>query len=226
MNKTVIIVAGGSGSRMKSEIPKQFLLLNDKPILQHTIEKFYLYNSEIEIIVVLPQEHIEYWKSLCLQNNFEIKHKIVKGGQERFYSVKNAVDSIQKTDFVAIHDGVRPFVDLETIKICFETAFNLGNAIPAINSTNSVRIIDEKNTNSQIDRNKVKLIQTPQVFNFEILKNAYNQDYTKEFTDDASVVEKLGVKINLTDGKNTNIKITSPEDLIFGEIILKSSNKK
>jgi len=225
MKKVVIIVAGGSGSRMNTDKPKQFLILGNKPVLQHTIEKFYNYDSQIEIIVVLPENYISLWKNLCFENTFNIEHKIVTGGKERFFSVKNAIDILENVDLVAIHDGVRPFVSLSTINEAFETAKLKGNAIPVITAFDSVRI-SIAGGNKPLDRKIVKLVQTPQVFKFDLIKNAYNQTYVHEFTDDASVVEMLGEKINLTEGNRENIKITTPEDLIIGEAFLKKEIEK
>lgn len=220
MNKTVIIVAGGSGTRISSAQPKQFLKIGQKPVLQHTIQKFYDFDNNINIILVLPENYIEYWKQLCIENSFFIEHEIIKGGKERFFSVKNAVDIIENTDLVAIHDGVRPFVSQNTIKNAFKIASEKGNAISAITSIDSIRII-ENGENKSVNRNNIKIIQTPQVFKFDILKKAYNQNYNEIFTDDASVVEMLGEKINLIEGNKANIKITTSEDLLIGEMFLK-----
>jgi len=220
MNKAVIIVAGGSGLRMQADKPKQFINLGKLPILQHTIQKFYDFDNSIQIVLVLPETYIDFWKNICLENNFSLNYKIVKGGEERFYSVKNALDILQNIDLVAIHDGVRPFVSFKTIETAFEIANQKGNAIPCISAFDSVRLL-ENNTNKPIDRNNIKIIQTPQVFKFNILKQAYNQSFNKSFTDDASVVEQFGETINLTDGNRTNIKITTNEDLIIAEAFLK-----
>jgi len=219
MKKAVIIVAGGSGLRMQTDMPKQFISLGTKPILQHTIQKFYDFDNTIKIILVLPEIYIDFWKQLCKENNFSIDSEIVKGGSERFYSVKNAIDILQDIDLVAIHDGVRPFVTNQTIETAFEIANQKGNAIPCISAFDSVRLI-ENNTNKPINRNNIKIIQTPQVFKFEILKKAYNQQYNSNFTDDASVVEQFGESINLTEGNRTNIKITTSEDLTIAQAFL------
>ncbi len=220
MNNVVIIVAGGSGLRMKTEIPKQFMILGNKPVLQHTIEKFYFFNKNIKIILVLPENHIEYWKKICMEYSFSIGHQIVTGGKERFFSVKNAVDTIKNADLVAIHDGVRPCVALTTIENTFKSAAFYGNAIPSVSAIDSVRI-EKDLQNFPVDRKTVKLIQTPQIFKFEILKKAYNQPYNEFFTDDASVVEKLGEKIHLVEGNRSNLKITTVEDFETAKLFLK-----
>ncbi|RLD82834.1 MAG: 2-C-methyl-D-erythritol 4-phosphate cytidylyltransferase [Bacteroidetes bacterium] len=216
---TVIIVAGGSGNRFKSEIPKQFIELNEKPILMHSIIAFYKYHNNIEIIVVLPKPQIDYWHSLCKKHNFNIKHRVVNGGKTRFESVKNGLYTIkQSQNLIAIHDGVRPLVNQNTIERCFKEAEISGNAIPTILPVDSVRQIS-KDTNISIDRSKLSLIQTPQVFKIDILKKAYKQKYKESFTDDASVIEEMGEKINLVEGNRENIKITNSIDLVMAEAL-------
>jgi 2-C-methyl-D-erythritol 4-phosphate cytidylyltransferase len=213
MKKHVIIVAGGSGKRMGTDIPKQFLLLKGKPILMHTIERFSKFDSEINIVVVLPEQQIDYWNSLVKDHRFNIEHKLVKGGEERFYSVKNGLESIYEKDgIVAIHDGVRPCVSNQTIATCFREAEEKGNAIPYADITESIRYVD-KSSSYIVDRSKYKTIQTPQVFDLLKIKNAYKTEFKKEFTDDASVFEEVGYDINLVLGNNENIKITTPFDL-------------
>jgi 2-C-methyl-D-erythritol 4-phosphate cytidylyltransferase len=223
MKKVVIIVAGGRGKRMKSDIPKQFLPIFGFPILMHTIKKFYRHDSSIKIIIVLPKTQIKTWKKLCRDYKFKLGHDIVKGGITRFHSVKNGVSKIRGKDWiVAIHDGVRPLVSLETIKRCFKKAASSGNAIPAIEIPESLRII-EKGRNFPADRGRYMLIQTPQIFQLKLLKEAFKQDYKTEFTDDAGVVESMGHKINLVDGNKENIKITTPSDLLVAESYLKKT---
>ncbi len=218
----VIIVAGGSGKRFKSKIPKQFLELSGKAILMQTIEVFFNYDTSLQIILVLPEQHIEYWKNLCKKYNFKINHKIVLGGNTRFHSVKNALDTIPVSDnLVAIHDGVRPLVSTATIERCFAKAKKTGNAIPAIPPHDSVRLIN-KNTNRIINRSSLLLIQTPQVFRIDKLKQAYSQDYREIFTDDASVLETFGEKIYLVEGNRENIKITSNIDLVIAKALIKN----
>lgn len=216
---SVIIVAGGSGSRFKSEIPKQFIELNGKPILMHSITAFYKYQENIEIIVVLPEHQVDYWHSLCKKHNFKIKHKVENGGKTRFESVKNGLDTVKNSqNLIAIHDGVRPLVSENTIERCFREAEISGNAIPAILSVDSVRQVSIE-TNFPIDRSKLRLIQTPQVFKIDILKKAYRQKYKNSFTDDASVVEAMCEKINLVEGNRENIKITNKIDLVIAKAL-------
>ena len=216
----VIIVAGGSGRRMVAEIPKQFLLLNGKPVLMHTCETFYSFDPSLSLIIVLPAEHIATWETLCNTHSFTIPHRIVEGGPERFYSVRNALRTIHPDEsLVAIHDGVRPLVSHETIQTAFDAALNYGNAIPVIPVIESVR--EQTSTeNHIIDRSKLQLIQTPQVFKSSLICKAYEQDYSSTYTDDASVLEKMGEKIVLTKGNPENIKITRSIDLIIAEALI------
>ena len=223
MKKNVIIVAGGRGKRMRSEIPKQFLPLYGFPILMHTLKKFYRYDNSIRIILALPKIQIRVWKKFCRDYKFDYKHDIVQGGITRFHSVKNGLSKIKGKDHVvAIHDGVRPLVSLETIRRCFKKAESSGNAVPTTDIPESIRKI-EKGNNYPVDRSKHKLIQTPQIFHSNMLFEAYKQDYKSEFTDDASVVESLGYSINLVKGNRENIKITTPSDLLIAESYLKST---
>lgn len=219
MDNAVIIVAGGSGKRMLSDLPKQFLLLGDKPILMHTIESFYQFDNEIEIVVVLPEEHIKYWKELCSSYQFSINHTTVIGGKERFYSVKNGLSSIKSSGIIGVHDGVRPFVDVSLLNECYTSARNKGNAIPCIEIHESIRILKNNDSSSIVDRNKYRLVQTPQCFKADLLIQAYQQAYNPSFTDDSSVVESNGIDIYLVPGSKQNIKITSPTDLIVAEAL-------
>lgn len=219
-----IIVAGGSGCRMGSSIPKQFLSIEGLPILMHTITRFMQFDPKIKVIVVLPESQIDYWEGLCVQHNFSAAKniKVVRGGENRFSSVKNGLAAIEGNDgLVAIHDGVRPFVSIETIKRCFNMASQKGNAIPVIPINDSLRMVDGT-TNKAVDRNAFVSIQTPQVFAVKDIKRAYSVDFDSAFTDDASVFEKMGKNINLVDGNIENIKITHQIDLLIAEAILKS----
>jgi 2-C-methyl-D-erythritol 4-phosphate cytidylyltransferase len=221
MKKYALIVAGGAGTRMGKDIPKQFLHLAGRPILMHTIEKFYSYDTGIEIIVVLGASHISYWESMIDEIGFDIPHKTTVGGAERFHSVKNGLLLVSSPSLVAIHDAVRPLVSVETIKRCFEAAAIYGNAIPAISPSDSLRILTEKG-NRPLNRELIKLIQTPQVFDSELILKAYKQEYSPAFTDDASVLEKAGEKILLVEGNPQNIKITTSIDLIVAGELLSS----
>ncbi len=219
MDLYVVIVAGGSGKRMGADIPKQFLNLAGRPVLMHTIERFKSFNDAIEIITVLPENQLRYWVDLQKKHSFDVPHTLVKGGLHRFISVKNGLKFVNTPSLVAIHDGVRPFVTVDTIKRCFETAEKLGNAIPAVSPSDSLRMLTDKGS-MPLNRMHVKQIQTPQVFNAELIKKAYLQEYITEFTDDATVLEKTGEKINMVDGNRENIKITNPEDLLISSALL------
>jgi len=221
MKLYALIVAGGTGERMMSEIPKQFIEIAGKPILMHTIEIFKQFDNSIDIITVLPENQLRYWNELQLKHSFNISQTIVRGGKTRYHSVKNGLEFIDEPGLVAIHDGVRPFVSIETIKRCFETAEKLGNAIPVISPSDSVRMITEKG-NEAVDRDRIKFVQTPQVFRTELIQKAYRQDYLPEFTDDAMVLEKTGEKINMVDGNRENIKITNPGDLIIAQSLFQT----
>jgi 2-C-methyl-D-erythritol 4-phosphate cytidylyltransferase len=214
MKQYAIIVAGGSGKRMNSNLPKQFLKINNKVILMESIRVFYEYNSSIEIIVALPKNQIEYWKDLCKKHNFKIKHKIVNGGETRFQTVKNAISKINTESIVAIHDAVRPLVSIDTISECFKIAEQKSSAIPYINILDSIRFV-ENNSNKAVDRSKYKLLQTPQTFYAKYIIDAYKEAFNETFTDDASVAESCGIKINLIKGNRENIKITNSVDLII-----------
>jgi 2-C-methyl-D-erythritol 4-phosphate cytidylyltransferase len=221
--KYAIIVAGGSGSRMKASVPKQFLPLGNKPILVHTIEKF-LQIRDLSIILALPADAIAYWQKNCILYFSDLSRlSVVEGGKTRFQSVKNALFSIEENvGLVAVHDGVRPFVTTEIIEKSFESASQNSSAVVCVDSKDSVRLLDESG-NKAIDRKNVKLIQTPQTFDLEMLKLAYEVEDNYIFTDDASVVEHFGKTINLMEGDYKNIKITSPEDMEIAEIFLKNS---
>jgi 2-C-methyl-D-erythritol 4-phosphate cytidylyltransferase len=220
MKKFALVVAGGSGKRMKGTMPKQFLELNDQPVLMHTFECFINYDPEIEFILVLPGRQMEFWKDLCEKHHFQIKHKLAFGGMTRFQSVKNGLELVSEEGIVFIHDGVRPLVSKQTIQNCFETALAMGNALPVVQVTESVRIVDSEK-NRQVDRTKYFLVQTPQTFQSTLIKKAYNQAYDDDFTDDASVLEKFGQKIKLVEGNRENIKITWPEDLTIAKAFIK-----
>jgi 2-C-methyl-D-erythritol 4-phosphate cytidylyltransferase len=214
-----VIVAGGSGRRMGTDVPKQFLEIAGKPVLLHTLEKFYTFDNSVKIITVLPEDQISYWEHLRKKYSINISHSIVKGGNTRFISVKNGLELVETSGLVAIHDGVRPLVGIETIRRCFETAGLYGNAIPVISPSDTLRMVDD-NGNRPVDRLHVKQIQTPQVFDAELIKKAYLQEYLPEFTDDATVLEKTGEKIYLVEGNRENIKITNPEDLLIAQNLL------
>lgn len=204
---------------MQSDIPKQFMLLNSKPILMHTIEAFYHSDLKPEIIVVLNVDFHSYWEQLCKKFNFSIPHTLVKGGLQRFHSVKNGIRSIKGNAVVAIHDAVRPLASNELISRSFREAEITGNAVASIQSKDSVRQKIGKSSIS-LNRDEIYLVQTPQTFQFGLLNKAYKQEYRNEFTDDASVVERTGISINLIEGERKNLKITFPEDIVLAEFYL------
>ncbi|OAQ39577.1 2-C-methyl-D-erythritol 4-phosphate cytidylyltransferase [Pedobacter psychrophilus] len=215
-----IIVAGGSGSRMSSDIPKQFLKANGLPILMHTINTFHLNKYQPQIILVLANADEKLWHDLIEEYSFKVPHQIVFGGEQRFYSVKNGLEKIKEENaIIAIHDAVRPLVSQNTISNCFETAVTKGNAIAAIPSKDSIRKLTNGKTEA-LDRKEIYLVQTPQTFQHPQLKKAYQQNYQDLFTDDASVVENAGFDINLEKGDEFNFKITFKEDLIIAETLL------
>lgn len=217
----VIITAGGTGKRMGSKMPKQFIEFGGKPILMHSIKKFYDFDKSINIIISLPQNYIQMWTILCNEHLFLIEHKVVAGGDTRFHSIKNALKEIKGDGFIAVHDGVRPLVSNETIKRTFESAYKFGNGIASSEIVFSIRKI-ENNISVAKNRDLYKEIQTPQTFKISILKNAYLQEYNESFTDDASVVEKFGEKVYLTKGNKENIKITTPFDILIAEAVIRS----
>lgn len=217
-----IIVAGGSGKRMQTPIAKQFLLLNEKPVMMHTLQAFHLSDVEPEIIVVLAKAEHEYWKELCFKYNFNVPHTLVEGGKERFHSVRNGLMSIKEDGVVAIHDAVRPVVNTNLITQTFKQALELGNAIPCVRPNDSVRELES--TGSKIlNRDNLVLIQTPQTFDLGQLRIAYQQSFSPIFTDDASVVEAAGFPVNLMEGSRNNIKVTFPEDLELASFLLKNN---
>lgn len=225
MQKSVIIVAGGSGIRMNSDLPKQFMKVAGKPVLMHTMLKFYHYDQQINLILVLPHEHIETWNLLCSQHRFFIPHQIETGGKERFFSVKNGLKYIEKMGLVAIHDGVRPLVSGELIKNSFEAAAKFGSAIPVIKPSESIRKIDNSSSFT-VDREQYRLVQTPQTFMASLILEAYELPWQPQFTDDATVLEASGHITHLIEGAPENIKITRPSDLLFAEALLNQDFRK
>jgi len=219
MKKFAIIVAGGSGSRMGSEIPKQFLDLCGKPVLMHTIETFFNFDPDSEIILVLPEHQIDFWNKLCAAHSFVVEHLVVSGGETRFHSVRNGLSKISEKGIVFIHDGVRPLVSQETLTRCSETTQKKGNAIPVLAVNESLRKV-EGESNMSVDRSLYFSVQTPQTFQSEQILEAFQQNFDPLFTDDASVAEKAGFEIHLVEGNRENIKITTPVDLIVAETIL------
>jgi 2-C-methyl-D-erythritol 4-phosphate cytidylyltransferase len=211
IKKTVIITAGGIGKRMNSDLPKQFIEIREKSILAQTIECFHAFDSQIQILVTLPSEWIEYWNNWCLTKSFQIKHEIIEGGNERYHSIKNALN-LATGSLIAIHDGVRPLVSIATITKAFKLANEKGNAVPVFPITESIRFIKNDETNS-LDRKNYFIVQTPQVFSSELIRKAYERNFHDFITDDASLVEEMNQKIYTFEGNEENIKITTLFDL-------------
>lgn len=204
---------------MNSDIPKQFLILKNKPVLYYSIKAFLDAFDDIEVILVLPGEHIAKGQEIIDGYFDSSKFKITPGGRTRFHSVQKGLSLINEEAIIFVHDGVRCLVTKDLIKKCYHSALEFGNAVPVIDSSDSIRMIT-KNGNKIVDRNKVKLVQTPQTFHSEILLAAFGIDYKDFFTDEASVVEAFGLKINLVEGEKNNIKITTPQDLELAKVLL------
>lgn len=227
MNKNkefALVVAGGKGTRIKTKLPKQFLELKGKPILLHTLEAFLRYSAEIKIVLVLPEDDFVIWKDICNKFNFNTPVILEKGGETRFQSVKNGLNKIEGPGLVAIHDGVRPLVSEDIIGASFRLAAVHQSAVAAVRLKDSIRMTDQDNTKA-VDRSRFRLIQTPQTFDIDLIKRAYQIKEDPSLTDDASVAEKSGHVISLFEGSYENIKITTPEDLIVAEALLNSRNR-
>ena len=220
MYRTALIVAGGKGLRMGSELPKQFLPIGGKPVLMHTLEAFHRFDKRMQLILVLPREQQGFWRELCEMHRFNIRHEIADGGETRFHSVKNGLALINGIGgVVGVHDGVRPFVSQEVIARCFREAAVRKAVIPVIDVVETVRHLTGSGSET-VNRNDYKLVQTPQVFDADLLRRAYEQEFTPFFTDDASVVEAMGVPVHLVEGNRENIKITTPFDLKVASALL------
>ena len=219
MTRAVVIVAGGKGLRMGSALPKQFIPIKGVPVLMRTIRNFHDFDPTMQIVLVLPVSQQEYWRSLCAEYKFDIPCILADGGDTRFHSVKNGLSKVQ-ADWVGIHDGVRPFVAHEVIARCFDLALTKKAVVPVTAVVETVRELLPSEESKTVDRNLYKLVQTPQVFETALLKRAYEQPFSTAFTDDASVVEALGVSVALAEGNRENIKITTPFDLKVGEALV------
>jgi 2-C-methyl-D-erythritol 4-phosphate cytidylyltransferase len=221
MPKYLIIVAGGTGTRMESKIPKQFIDLDGKAIIVRTLEKFFNYDETVRVIIASHKNYISQLQTL-IKDHFPNKNvTICEGGETRFHSVKNSLNEIKESNgIVAIHDAARPFVSIDTITTCFDTAEQKGNAVPVASLNESLRRI-ENNISRAVNRSDYKIVQTPQCFKLDLIKKAFEQDYSIAFTDDATVLERTGAKINLVEGNPENIKITTPADLILAKAFIK-----
>lgn len=233
MEKYVIIVAGGQGLRMGADLPKQFIPIDGKPVLMYTLESFHNYDDTLEIVLVLPEQHQDYWNMLCKEIGCTITHHIVSGGETRFHSVRNGLNFLSEEigicpelnkAIIAVHDGVRPFPGRDVIDNCFSTAEQEGNAVPVIPIVDSLREITDTGSRP-VDRSHFYVVQTPQVFHSDSLMNAYKQAFNPDFTDDASVVEAMGETINIVPGNRENIKITTPFDLLIARSLCPLCNK-
>ena len=218
----IIIVAGGKGLRMGSDIPKQFLPIGGKPVLMRTLERFRAYSSALQIILVLPESQQDYWRQLCEDYHFDVEHQIANGGQTRFHSVQNGLALVpdDAEGVVGVHDGVRPFPSIEVIRNCYETARTAKAVIPVIPVVETVRHLLSNKSSVTVPRDEYRLVQTPQTFDIQLLKAANRQPYNDGFTDDASVVESYGHAITLVEGNRENIKITTPYDLKIAEVLI------
>ena len=224
MRTITIIVAGGSGTRFGAQLPKQFLMLGDKPILMRTIEAFgENRDGSFDVIVTLPADQLELWRRLCEKYGFAVPHRVVAGGETRWHSVKNALDSIGDVagvDVIAVHDGVRPLATANLIRRVLEAARRDGAAIPVVPLNDSVRQLAGDGTSHALDRSLLRAVQTPQAFDARLLIEAYRQPFAPMFTDDASVVERYGHHVTLVEGEPQNLKITRPMDLALAEYLL------
>ena len=214
----LVLVAGGSGLRMGNSLPKQFISINGKPILQHTIDLFLSWNKDIKIVLVLAEDQIDYWLSLN-EDRSSLPYSICKGGKERFYSVQNGLKELRDVDEVMIHDGVRPLLSKKTLNTCLTALGHHSGVIPVITPSESIRMI-EGDTSKRLNRDMIRMVQTPQCFHYNEIIEAYQVDYDPMFTDDASVFENMGQQIHLVEGNRENIKITRPEDLHWAKIYL------
>lgn len=220
MNRAAILVAGGKGLRMGGPVAKQYLPIGGKPVLMHTLSVFFDFDPRIHLILVLPETDFEFWQSLCKQHHFSISHELVAGGNSRFQSVKNGLNALQfNSGLVAIHDGVRPFVKSEVIEASFELAEKSGSAIAIMDLKESIRKVNEDGTSTFQERHHFRLVQTPQTFQIEKIKKAFEVEELPQFTDDATVYEHQGWQVNLIKGNPENIKITTPEDMEYANYL-------
>ena len=221
MKKYAIIVAGGTGTRLKGDVPKQFMLMKGKPVIQYSLDAFFSFDPSIQIILVIHPEFLSFWEQLCQQYKISVPHKTAKGGKTRFDSVKNGLKLIEEEGLVAVHDAARPVIDSDFIGHTFSEAVINGSAVPGVKINDTIREIDG-DTSHQLDRTFLRAMQTPQVFKVLELKRAYTQPYQIHFTDDASVMQAAGFPVHLTEGRPGNIKITHNQDIALAEVLLKS----
>lgn len=221
MHRSTIIVAGGSGKRLGGPVPKQFQTVKGRPLLMWTIEAFHRFDPEMALIVVLPKEHFDIWRALCLGHRFFIEHEVVAGGEQRWHSVKAGLEKVEGDGLVAVHDGVRPLVSAKLIERCFVAADEKAAAIPVVPVVPSIRETTAEGSHA-LDRSKLLAVQTPQCFHTDLLRKAFEQPYDAAFTDEATLVERLGVKVALVEGEENNIKVTTAMDMRLVELVLGS----
>lgn len=223
MKRYLIVVAGGKGMRMGGETPKQFQLLGEKPVVMVTLERLHAIDPSMQLILVLPAEHMDMWLSLCRQHSFAVPLLLAQGGSTRFHSVQNGLAQVDDIDdaLVGVHDGVRPFVSPKVLDDCFCEAWIHGAAIPMIDIQDSLRhIVGGNGVTEVVQRDRYRLVQTPQVFKLSLLRRAYEQRFVESFTDDASVVEALGEQVVGVEGNRENIKLTTPFDLMVAKTLM------
>lgn len=219
MERSTIIVAGGSGKRLGGPVPKQFQTVKGRPLLMWTIEAFHRYDQDMPLIVVLPETHFDIWKALCMGHRFFTPHQVVAGGEQRWHSVKAGLQKVEGNGLVAVHDGVRPLVSTDLIARCFSAADMHAAAIPVVPVVPSIRETTADGSRA-LDRSKLLAVQTPECFHTDLLRKAFELPYDSTFTDEATLVEKLGVKVHLVEGEETNIKVTTAMDLVLVETYL------
>ena len=223
MKRYLIVVAGGKGLRMGGDMPKQFQLLGGRPILMHTIERLYAMDNSLQVVLVLPEEHLELWSNLCKQYKFQVPLQLTTGGSTRFHSVQNGLAMIDDIEdaIVGVHDAVRPFVSQKVFDATYREAWINGSAIPMIEVQDSLRhVVGGQGASEVLPRDRYRLVQTPQVFKLSLLRRAYEQRYVEAFTDDASVVEALGESIFAVEGNRENIKLTTPFDMMVARTLI------
>lgn len=219
MHRSTIIVAGGSGKRLGGPVPKQFQTVKGRPLLMWTIEAFHRFDPSMQLIVVLPQTHFDIWKALCMGHRFFIEHEVVAGGEQRWHSVKAGLEKVEGDGLVAVHDGVRPLVSTELIARCFDAADKHAAAIPVVPVVPSIRETTAEGSRA-LDRSKLLAVQTPQCFHTDLLRKAFEQPYDPTFTDEATLVERLGMRVALVEGEENNIKVTAAMDMRLIEALL------
>lgn len=227
MQKAAVLVAGGRGTRMGGPMSKQYLPIGGMPILMHTLSIFHRVDPEMELILVIPKDDFDFWKNLCEEYHFQIPHRVVAGGNSRFQSVKNGISAVSFSEgIVAIHDGVRPFVQESVIRESFEKAAETGSAVAVVALKDSIRKLMDDDRSFYQERQYFRLVQTPQTFDIQKIRKAFEVAELPQFTDDATVYEHQGWQVTLIPGNSENIKITTPEDMEYAEFLIQKSNSR